>query len=55
MRDDRETEDLLNPFHTSNIFDEFPIVLVPEISEEDKCEKLMLREYLLRIFTGIKG
>lgn len=36
MRDECQVKDLLNPFHITNIFDEFPVMLVPEISEEDK-------------------
>jgi len=47
-------EYLLNFFHITNIFDEFPVVLVTEIFEEDKDEKLMLGISLLRVFAGIQ-
>jgi hypothetical protein len=38
---------LLDCFHVSNIFNEFPIVLVPVIFEENEDEKLMLGVDLL--------
>jgi hypothetical protein len=47
MRYNRENKDLLNFLHISDIFDKFPVVLVPVILEENKCEKLMLRVDLL--------
>jgi hypothetical protein len=33
-----EIEDLLNSVHISNIFYEFPVMLVPEIFEQKKDE-----------------
>jgi len=42
MRYNREIKDLLNILHISDILDEFPVVLVPVIFEENKREKLML-------------
>jgi hypothetical protein len=48
-----ETEDTLNFFHVTNIFDEFPVMLVPEIFEENKDKQLMPGVRLLRILTGI--
>ena len=50
---DREVKEFLNVNHVCNIFDEFPVVLVPEIFEEYKDKKLMLGIGLLRKFTGI--
>ena len=38
MRHDREIKDLLNFLHVSDIFDEFPIMLVPVILEKNKRE-----------------
>ena len=35
MWDHWQTEDFLDPFHVLNIFDEFAVMLVPEISEEN--------------------
>ena len=43
-----------SPFHISDIFDEFPVVLVTEIFEQNQDEKLMLGIDLLGIFTGIR-
>ena len=47
MRDDREIEDLLDPVHVSNIFNKFPVMLVPKISEENKDKQLVLGVRLL--------
>jgi len=49
----REIKDLLNLLHISNIFDEFPVVLVTEIFEENENEKLILGVCLLRKPAGI--
>jgi hypothetical protein len=54
MRDNRQVKNILDLFHVSNIFNEFPVMLVPKISEENKDKKLMLGVRLLRIFTGVK-
>ncbi len=47
MRYDRQIKYLLNSFHVSDIFNKFPVVLVPVILEEDKDKKLMLGKRLL--------
>ena len=52
---DRKIQFLLDRLHVSDIFDEIPIVLVPEVFEENKNEKLILGVDLFRIFTGIRA
>ena len=42
-----EIKNLLNFIHISDIFDEFPVVLVTEIFEQNQDEKLVLRVDLL--------
>jgi hypothetical protein len=53
MRYNREIKGFLNFRHISDIFDKLPIVLVPVVFEENKYEKLVLREDLLGKFAGI--
>ena len=50
----RENKEFLDSFHVSNIFDEFPVVLVPVILEENKDKQLMLGRGFLRVFAGIR-
>jgi len=38
MRDFCKIQGFLNPRHISNIFNEFPIMLVPEVLEENENE-----------------
>ena len=49
-----EIQNLLNTHHISDIFDEFPVVLVTEILEQNQDEQLMLGIDLLWKFTGIR-
>jgi len=42
-----EIKDLLNSLHISDVFDEFPVVLVTEIFEQNQDEQLVLRVDLL--------
>ena len=51
---DWEIKDLLNSIHISNVFDEFPVVLVPEIFEQNQDEQLVLGVDLLRKLTWIR-
>ena len=55
MGDYSEIKNLLNSVHISDIFDEFPIVLVTVILEENQSKELILSIDLLRVFTGIGG
>jgi len=50
----REVKDLLNSLHISDVIDEFPVVLVTEIFEQNEYEKLVLGISLLRVFAGIR-
>ena len=54
MGNDWEIKGILNFFHVSNIFDKFPVVLVPEVFEKNEDKKLMLGESLLRVLAGIR-
>ena len=42
MGDFGEIKDLLNSLHISDVFDEFPIVLVTEIFEQNQDKQLVL-------------
>ena len=44
---DCEIQDFLNTIHISNIFDEFPVVLITEIFEQNQDEQLGLGVDLL--------
>jgi len=55
MRYFRETKNLLNFGHISDIFDEFPVVLATVILEENQSKELILGTDLLRVFKGIGG
>lgn len=48
-----EIKDLLNAFHISDVFNEFPVMLVTEIFEQNQNEQLVLGVNLLWKFTGI--
>ena len=54
MRYSRKIKDFPDIVHIPDIIDEFPIVLVPVIFEENKRKKLMLGVDFLRILTGIR-
>jgi hypothetical protein len=41
MRYNRESKNVLNVLHVSDIFDELAVVLVPIILEQNKDKKLM--------------
>jgi len=55
MRDFGYIKDFLNSFHISDIFNEFPVVLVSVILEENQSKELILSIDLLRVFTGTGG
>ena len=40
-------------FHVPHIVNELPVVLVPEVLEENEDEKLILGIRLLRVLAGI--
>jgi len=42
-----EIKDLLNSFHISDVFNEFPVMLVPKIFEQNQDEQLVLGVDLL--------
>lgn len=54
MWDYRESNDFLDSFHVPNIVHEFPIMLIPKISEEGKNKQLVLGIGFLRVFAGIR-